>query len=190
MLFSGKENVFTCLAATKFVLWKINSGVWFIQTFLQKMLYMPNFPYSSSTINMQIMNQFHTHSQKKQNPAKKFIKSGQIEIERRRRRWDRAVKARSEARLVRSSDERCDRRSRSTRGTIDERARQTIALLVDRATRRSTSDAIAGEVSSSSLSLRSRLSLFSLPFSLSLSLSFRKWIEVKIKCKFISGSKA
>ena len=67
---SGKENVFTCLAATKFVLRKINSGVWFIQTFLQKMLYMPNFPYTSSTVNMQIMNQFHTHSQKKQNPEK------------------------------------------------------------------------------------------------------------------------
>ena len=31
---SGKENVFMCLAATKFVLRKINSGVWFIQTFL------------------------------------------------------------------------------------------------------------------------------------------------------------
>ena len=65
---SGKENVFMCLAATKFVLWKINSDVWFIQTFLQKMLYMPNFPYTSSTVNMQIMNQFHIHSQKKQNP--------------------------------------------------------------------------------------------------------------------------
>ena len=68
---------------------------------------MPNFPYTSSTVNMQIMNQFHTHSQKKQNPAKKFIKYGQIEIARRRRRWDRAVKARS----VRSSDERRDRRA-------------------------------------------------------------------------------
>ena len=41
------------------------------------------------------MNQFHTHPQKKQNPAKKFIKSGQIEIARRRRRWDRAVKVTS-----------------------------------------------------------------------------------------------
>ena len=76
ILFSGKENVFMCLAATKFILRKINSGVWFIQTFLQKMLYMPNFPHTSSTVNMQIMNQFHTHSQKKQNPAKKFIKFG------------------------------------------------------------------------------------------------------------------
>ena len=76
MLFSGKEIVFMCLAATKFVLRKINSDVWFIQTFLQKMLYIPNFPHTSSTVNMQIMNQFHTYSQKKQNPAKKFIKSG------------------------------------------------------------------------------------------------------------------
>ena len=37
MLFSGKENVFMCLAVTKFILRKINFGVWFIQTFLQKM---------------------------------------------------------------------------------------------------------------------------------------------------------
>ena len=37
MLFSGKENVFMCLIVTKFVLQKINFGVWFIQTFLQKM---------------------------------------------------------------------------------------------------------------------------------------------------------
>ena len=77
MLFSGKENDFMCLAVTKFVLRKINSGVWFLQTFLQKMLYMPNFPHPSSTVNMQIMNQFHNHSQEKQNPAKKFIKSVQ-----------------------------------------------------------------------------------------------------------------
>ena len=83
---SEKENVFMCLAATKFFLQKINSGVWFIQTFLQKILYMPNFPHTSSTVNMQIMNLFHTHSQKKQNPTKKFIKSGQIEIAQRRRR--------------------------------------------------------------------------------------------------------
>ena len=96
---------------------------------------MPNFPYTSSMVNMQIMNQFHTHSQKKQNPAKKFIKSSQIEIARRRRRWDHTVKARS----VRSSDKRRDQRSRSTRGAIGERACWTIALLVDRAARWSTS---------------------------------------------------
>ena len=37
MLFFGKKNVFMCLAVAKFVLRKINFGVWFIQTFLQKM---------------------------------------------------------------------------------------------------------------------------------------------------------
>ena len=36
--FSGKENVFRCLAASEFVLWKINSGVWFVQTFYGKWL--------------------------------------------------------------------------------------------------------------------------------------------------------
>ena len=87
----------SCLAASKFVLQKINFGVWFVQIFLQKILYIakpPNFPYTSLAVNMWIMNQFHTHSQKKQNPTKKFIKSGQIEIARRRRRWDRVVEAR------------------------------------------------------------------------------------------------
>ena len=64
----------SCLVASKFVLWKINSGAWFVQIFLQKMHYIakpPNFPYISSVVNVLIMNQFHTHSQKKQNPAKK-----------------------------------------------------------------------------------------------------------------------
>ena len=43
------------MAVSKFVLQKINSGVWFVQTFLQKMLYIakpPNFPYTSSVVNM------------------------------------------------------------------------------------------------------------------------------------------
>ena len=164
MLFSGKENVLMCLTATKFVLRKINSVIWFIQIFLQKMLYMPNFLYTSSIVNMQIMNQFHTHSQKKQNPAKKFIISGQIEIARRRRRWDRAMKARS----VRSSDEWRDRRGAwSTSALFGQSHRSSIALVDQRATR-STSGAIAGEVSSLSLSL-------------SLSLFFRKWFEVKMR---------
>ena len=176
-----------CLAATKFVLQKINSGVWFIQTFLQKMLYMPNFPHTSSTINMQIMNQFHTHSQKKQNPAKKFIKSGEIGIAQRRRRWDCA----GEARLVRSSDEQGDRRLRSTRGAIvidEERARnrdrrgarsfdeptcRTIAPLVDRRLSLLARRTIAPLSSSS-------LPLFDLG-SLSLSLSLWKWFELKIR---------
>ena len=160
MLFSRKENIFVCLAATKFVLRKFNSGVWFIQTFLQKMLYMPNFPYTSSTVNMQIMNQFHTHSQKKQNLAKKFMKSNQIEIARRRRRWDRAVKVRSEARSVRSSDER--------------RARNR-----DRRAVRSPAKSLLP------LSLSDLGSLFSL--SLSFSGNELKW---KWECKFIFGSKA
>ena len=215
MLFSGKENVFMCLAATKFVLRKINSGVWFIQTFLQKMLYMPNFPHTSSTVNMQIMNQFHTHSQKKQNPAKKFVKSGHIEIAQRRRRWDRAVKARS----VRSSDKWRDRQSWSTSALVGRSLCSSIALLVNRRARsqsRSTRGAIdelarlddhtarrsrcssidercdcptsalvdwrAARSPAKSLlplSLSDLGSLFSL--SLSLSLSFRKWIEVKMR---------
>ena len=62
-----------CLAASKFVLQKINFSVWFDQTFLQKMLYIakpPNFPYTSSTVNMLIMNQFHSFT-KETKPSKK-----------------------------------------------------------------------------------------------------------------------
>ena len=85
-----KRKIFLgCLAASEFVLRKINSSVWFVQTFLRKMLYIakpPNFQYTSLVVNMWKMNQFHTHSQKKQNPAKKFIKSGQIERRRKRER--------------------------------------------------------------------------------------------------------
>ena len=150
-----------CLAATKFVLRKINSSVWFLQTILQKMLYMPNFPHTSSTVNMQIMNQFHTHSQKKQNPAKKFIKSGHIEIAQRRRRWDRMVKARS----LRSSDEQRDWRSRSTSAlaiAIDEGRDRRARSSDDRTARRSPAKSLLPL----SLSLRSGLSLLSLSLSL------------------------
>ena len=171
-----------CLTATKFVLRKINSGVWFIQTFLQKMLYMPNFSYTSSTVNMQIMNQFHTHSQKKQNPTKKFIKSGQIEIARQRRRWDCAVKARS----VRSSDKWRDRGSWSTSALVRRSLCSSIALLVNqrarsqsRSTRGMIDERRDHQRSLFFLSLSDLGSLFSL--SLSLSLSFRKWIEVKMR---------
>ena len=166
------------LAATKLVLRKINFGVWFIQTFLQKMLYMPNFPYTSSTVNMQIMNQFHTHSQKKQNPAKKFIKSGQIEITQRRRRWDCAVKARS----VRSSYERRDWCHRPTSSAIDDRDRRTArstSMIDEQCNRRRSLFFL-------SLSLSPIWALSSLSLSLSFSENDLKW---KWECKIISGSK-
>ena len=117
----------SCLATSKFVLWKINFGVWFVQTFLLKMLYIakpPNFPYTSLAVNMWIMNQFHTHSQKKQNPTKKFIKSGQIEIVRRRRRWDRAVEARSSYEIKRCGAAIDERRG----ATIDDRRGAIVGL--------------------------------------------------------------
>ena len=62
-----------CLVVSKFVLRKINFDVWFDQTFLQKMLYIakpPNFPYTSSAVNMLIMNQFHSFT-KETKPSKK-----------------------------------------------------------------------------------------------------------------------
>ena len=157
----------SCLAASKFVLRKINYGVWFVQTFLYKMLYIakpPNFPYTSSAVNMWIMNQFHTHSQKKQNPAKKFIKSGQLrshgggegEIVRWRR--DR-VEARSSGKIERRGaaiNERCG-------ATIDDRRGLIIGLELGLWSS-DWSSGFAGKVSSSSL-FGSGLSLLSLSLS-------------------------
>ena len=115
MLFSGKENNFMCLAVTKFILRKINFGVWFLQTFLQKMLYMPNFPHNSSTVNIQIINNFtiiHRKSKTQQKNSSNPVKlrsrgGGEDEIA----RWRRH---RAEARSVRSSDKRA-RRTRNAR---------------------------------------------------------------------------
>ena len=121
----------------------------------------PNFPYTSSTVNMWIMNQFHTHSQKKQNAAKKFIKSGQIEIARWRR--DRA-KARLSGAVLQSTSGAV-LQSKSGGAAIDDRRGAIVGLelglwLSD------WSSGFAGEVSSSSL-----FAIWALSLSLSLSLS-------------------
>ena len=206
MLFSGKENNFMCLAVTKFILRKINFGVWFLQTFLQKMLYMPNFPHTSSTVNMQIINNstiIHRKSKTQQkNSSNRCRQDRRRRSVQRRRRWDRAaldemggeigaivrLAARSTSALVgRSRRSSIDERARNLdwRGvrSSDERARQTIAPLVDRrfvSSRSSddrSSDDRAGSLFFLSLSLRSGLSLL----SLSHSLFFRKWFEPKIR---------
>ena len=122
-----------CLAVTKFVLRKINFGVWFIQTFLQKM---------------------HQIWQKKQNAAKenesnpaeeKMRSCGEGDIKRRRGRCDRSTIAiaplvdRRAVRLrrARSSIAPLNRRSHraiSSIAIVDCAARSTIASrdLVDR----------------------------------------------------------
>ena len=137
MLFSGKENVFMCLAVTKFVLRKINFGVWFIQTFLQKM---------------------HQIRQKKQNAAKenesnpaeeKMRSRGEGDIERRRGRCDRPTsgaiddcvratrRSTSGARPTSALVDR-DHRLRSSIAPLDRRSHRTISsiAIVDRAARR------------------------------------------------------
>ena len=116
MLFSGKENVFMCLAVTKFVLRKINFGVWFIQTFLQKM---------------------HQIRQKKQNAAKenesnpteeKMRSCGEGDIERRWGRCDRPTSgARSTSALV--NRDRRSRRSIDYRTARGRAARSGLSLL-------------------------------------------------------------
>ena len=159
------------LVASKFVLRKINSGVWFVQTFLQKMLYIakpPNFPYTFSAVNMWIMNQFHTHSQKKQNQAKKFIKSGQIEIARRMRRWDRAVEVRSSGGEIGLRGAAIDERRGAA---IDKRCGSIIRLELGLWSS-DWSSGFAGKVSSSSL--------FAIEALSPLSLSLRKCFEVKL----------
>ena len=153
-----------CLAVTKFVLRKINFGVWFIQTFLQKM---------------------HQIRQKKQNAAKenesnpaeeKMRSRGECDIERRRGRCDRPT---SGARPTSALVDR-DHRSRSSIAPLDRRSHRAISsiIIVDRAARRC--GAIVEQVARSGLSLLS-LSLWSGLSLLSLSLFFRKWFEVKIR---------
>ena len=100
-----------CLAVTKFILRKINFGVWFIQTFLQKM---------------------HQIRQKKQNAAKenesnpaeeKMRSRGEGDNERRRGRRDRPTSG--------AIDDR-DRAARSTiapRDLIDRAARRRGAIV-------------------------------------------------------------
>ena len=129
----------------------------------------PNFPYTSSAVNMWIMNQFHTHSQKKQNPAKKFIKSGQIEIARRNRRWDRAVEARSKARSS----------GAVLQSTIGAMLRSMIGAVwsSDWSSVCGRQTGARGSPAKSLLPLSLR---FGLSLSLSLSLSLRKCFEVKI----------
>ena len=122
----------------------------------------PNFQYTSLVVNMWKMNQFHTHSQKKQNPAKKFIKSGQIERRRKRERRLGSIGG--------------------GEGEIVRRRRDWVALESDWCDRRS--GAIVGLVRSSLFFLSLSLScdrrtgatsaIFSLSLSLSLSLLFSK----------------
>ena len=132
-----------CLAVTKFVLRKINFGVWFIQTFLQKM---------------------HQIRQKKQNAAKenesnpaeeKMRSRGEGDIERRRGRCDRPTsgaiddcvratrRSTSGARPTSALVDR-DHRLRSSIAPLDRRSHRTISsiAIVDRAARRR--DAIVG----------------------------------------------
>lgn len=97
-----------CLAVTKFVLRKINFGVWFIQTFLQKM---------------------HQIRQKKQNAAKenesnpaeeKMRSRGEGDIERRRGRCDHPT---SGARLKSALVDRAARSTIAPRDLIDRNRR-------------------------------------------------------------------
>ena len=199
MLFSGKENNFMCLAVTKFILRKINFGVWFLQTFLQKMLYMPNFPHNSSTVNMQIINNFtiiHRKSKTQQkNSSNRCRRDRRRRSVQRRRRWDRAaldemggeigaivrLAARSTSALVgrsrRSSiDERARRSTSALAISIDEGRDRPMSALVRRSRRLSIAvlfllarRTIAPALSSSSLSLSDLGSLFSLSLTLSFS---------------------
>ena len=155
MLFSGKENVFMCLAVTKFVLRKINFGVWFIQTFLQKM---------------------HQIRQKKQNAAKenesnpaeeKMRSRGEGNIKRRRGRCNRPT---SGARPTSALVDR-DRQSRSSiapRDLIDRnrRSRHSIDDLTARFHRLQLSITPLVGVVRSSDERRDLCSLFSLSLSL------------------------
>ena len=212
MLFSGKENDFMCLAVTKFILRKINSGVWLLQIFLQKMLYMPNFPHTSSTVNMQIINNstiIHRKSKTQQkNSSNRCRRDRRRRSVQRRRRWDHAAldemggEIGAIVRLVARSTSTLVGRSR--RSSIDERARN-----LDRRGARSSDDRAACRspfcffslVGRSLIGRSCRLSLLplslspiwalsSLSLSLSLSLSPEMiWSENK-SVKLIPGQRS
>ena len=112
MLFLGKKNVFKLFGCLKIRFTENQFRCLVRSNILRKMFYIakpPNFPYTSSAVNMWKMNQYlplfliafclffnpipHSHfptnqtdPQKKRNPEKKFIKSNQIERRRKRER--------------------------------------------------------------------------------------------------------
>ena len=163
MLFSGKENVFMCLAVTKFVLRKINFGVWFIQTFLQKMHQIRQKKQNAAKENESIPHSF----TKETKPSKK--------IHQIRSNWDRAaeekMKSRGEGEI-----------GGEIGAIVRQAARSTIAI--DEWCDRQRSLFFL------SLSLSPIWAFSSLSLSLSLSLALSgndlKW---KWECKIISGSK-
>ena len=124
MLFSGKENVFMCLAVTKFVLWKINFGVWFIQTFLQKMHQIRQKKQNLAKENESISHSF----TKETKPSKK--------IHQIRSNWDHAAEEKMRSRGEGDIERRRGRCDRLTSGAIDDRSvrshrsRSSIASLV------------------------------------------------------------
>ena len=154
-----------CLAATKLVLRKINSGVWFIQTFLQKILYMPNFPYTSSTVNMQIMNNstlIHKRNKTQQKNSSNPVKlrshgGGEGEIV----RWRRDRAARSSGAMLRSMS-----------GAV-------LQSMIG-AVRSSNWSSVCGRRTGAQGSPTKSLLPLSLRSGLSLSLSLRKCFEVKL----------
>ena len=166
MLFSGKKYVFKLFGCLK-----IHFTENQFRCLVRSNIFTENALHSQATqfsihllsVNMLIMNQFHTHSQKKQNPAKK---ENQIQSN-----WDSVVeeKVRSEAR----SEQRWDRVVRSSGGEIGgeiEVARSSSEIerrgtaIDDRCNRQTGARSVViGKVSSSSL--------FAI-WALSLSLSF------------------
>ena len=130
MLFFEKENVFMCLAVTKFVLRKINSDVWFIQTFLQKIKNpaKETKPSKRKWINSTLIHKRNKTQQKNSsNPVKLRSRGGGedeiarwSDIERRRDQYDHPTIS-SIAPLV-------DRQVRLSISIVDCAARRTIAI--------------------------------------------------------------
>ena len=110
MLFSGKENIFKCLVAFQKMFWKIFSSVWLCSwKYHRKYIFYLLFTFSQLP-NKYIISFLNTETQKKQNPEKKFIKSGQIERRRKREVCGAAIGAvRSLLRSARCEVRCCDR---------------------------------------------------------------------------------
>ena len=169
MLFSGKKYVFKLFGCLK-----IHFTENQFRCLVRSNIFTENALHGQATqffihflsVNMLIMNQFHTHSQKKQNPAKK---ENQIQSN-----WDRVVeeKVRSEARSERRWD-RAEARLEARSKWRDQAARSSGAVL-----RSSDWSSVCGHWQS----------LFFLSLSLSLLVCWGVWFSSSLSLLRMEGN--
>ena len=180
MLFLGKKNVFKPFGCLK-ICFTENQFRCLVRSniFTENALHSQATQFSIHFLSCKhVDNESIPHSFRKETKPskKKKIKSGQIEIARRRRRWDwRRDRSGGKIKAARSS---CDRRAARCCDRRAVRCCDRRSMRCDRQT--GARSVVTVEVTSSSL-----FAIWALSLSLSLSLSFRKYFEVKIRTEII-----